>query len=187
MPSRDVTYFCENYAKLCDTFSCLRYGDMSVGLSKQVFCALCAAKLEDSSRINVRGRSSFPVEYEIRKLPIGIIIDECTRICLPCLRKLKKRKSLEENFAAITEEIVRNFRSSVQPQGLMVPIIATPTKGQQPTPRASSTPHRAPTTCASTSTPASTMQPRQLEPGVTVSRLILCWTVLLQQANLKRK
>ena len=81
----------------------------------------------------------------------------------------------------------RDFRSSVQPQGLMVPIIATPTKGQQPTPRASSTPHRAPTPCASTSTPASTMQPRQLEPGVTVSRLILCWTVLLQQANLKRK
>ena len=67
----------------------------------EVVCCLCAVKLEDkASRINVQGRSSFPIEAELRKLPLKLAIDDNTRLCFPCLRKLKKKKSLEENFAA---------------------------------------------------------------------------------------
>ena len=72
----------------------------------EVVCVLCTVKLEDkASRINVRGRSSFPIETELRKLSLKLSIDDNTRLCFPCLRKLKKKKSVEENFAAASEEI----------------------------------------------------------------------------------
>ena len=49
----------------------------------EVFCVLCAAKLDvKASRINVRGRSSFPIETELRKLPLKLAIDDNTRLCL---------------------------------------------------------------------------------------------------------
>ena len=65
----------------------------------EVLCVLCAVKLEDkASRINVRGRSTFPIEAELRKLQLNVAIDDSSRVCFPCLRKLKKRKSLEENL-----------------------------------------------------------------------------------------
>ena len=83
---------------------------------QQVFCALSAAQLNQStSRINVLGRSSFPVENEERKLQLNVLIDERTRICISCLRKLKKKKALEENLTAISDEIVRTFRGSNRP------------------------------------------------------------------------
>ena len=88
---------------------------MSHGSSivSQVVCVLCADKLDQpTSRINVCGRSAFPVETEIRKLPISIYISEETRICVPCLRKLKKRKSLEENLEATTKDLVGTYNSS---------------------------------------------------------------------------
>lgn len=35
----------------------------------EVFCVLCAVKLDDkASRINVRGRSSFTIETELKKV-----------------------------------------------------------------------------------------------------------------------
>ena len=49
----------------------------------EVFCVLCAANLDDkASRINVRGRSSFPIETELRKLPLKLAMDDKTRLCL---------------------------------------------------------------------------------------------------------
>jgi len=49
----------------------------------KVFCVLCAAKLDNkASRINVRGRSSFPIETELRKLPLKLAIDDNARLCL---------------------------------------------------------------------------------------------------------
>ena len=57
----------------------------------EVVCVLCAVNLEDKgSRVNVRGRTSFPIENELRKLPMNVAVDENSRICFPCLRKLKK-------------------------------------------------------------------------------------------------
>ena len=72
-----------------------------------VVCALCAVKFEEfASRINERGRCVFPVETEMMKLPVVIAIDDKSRICSPCLRKLTKEKPLEENLAAATKELV---------------------------------------------------------------------------------
>lgn len=52
----------------------------------EVFCVLCAVKLDDkASRINVRGRSSFPIETELRNLPLKLAIDDNTGLCFPCL------------------------------------------------------------------------------------------------------
>lgn len=132
----------------------------------EVFCLLCFAKLDSAqSRINVRGRSSFPVEAEIRKLPLNIIIDDNTRICFPCLRKLKKRKALEENFAAATEELVRSYGNTSKTKEFVPSFVSTPTKAGYP----STT-----TTCTATSsTPRTclpqTTQRKEIEPGVTVS------------------
>ena len=54
----------------------------------EVCCVLCAAKLKEStSRINVRGRSEFPIEEELRKLPIAVPIDDKSRICKLCLKE----------------------------------------------------------------------------------------------------
>ena len=44
--------------------------------------------------INVRGRSEFPIEEELSKLPIAVPIDDKSRICKLCLKKLPKQKSL---------------------------------------------------------------------------------------------
>ena len=147
-------------------------------LLQQVFCALCAVKLEQTtSRVNVLGRSSFPVEAEIRKLPLRFEIDEHTRICLPCVRKLKKRKALEENLAAVSEEIVRTFNSSVRSKEFVPRSVSTPTKERQPTTSNFSTPRTTtpPSFSSSFQTPTTTVQSKQIDPGVTVS-----WFVLLQ-------
>ena len=75
----------------------------------EVLCVLCAVKLEDKvSRINVPGRSTFPIEAELRKLQLNVAIDDSSHVCFPCLRKLKKRKSLEENLASAMEDLVKN-------------------------------------------------------------------------------
>ena len=81
-----------------------------VGKMYEVVCVLCTVKLDGkASRTNVRGHSSFPIETELRKLPLKLAIDDNTRLCFPCLRKLKKKKSAEENFAAAL--IRRSFDS----------------------------------------------------------------------------
>ena len=98
----------------------------------EVFCVLCAVKLDDkASRINVRGRSSFPIETELRKLPLKLAIDDNTRLCFPCLRKLKKKKSLVENFAAASEEITRNYVKDIKPTDFVPLFASTPTKSAQ--------------------------------------------------------
>ena len=134
----------------------------------EVFCVLCAVKLDDkASRINVRGRSSFPIEVELRKLPLKLAIDDNTRLCFPCLRKLKKKKSLEENFAAISEEIVRS-NGKVTKHTDFVPLsTSTPTKSAQSS-------IVGPTTSTSFA-PRAILQPqptpqhkKDSEPGVTV-------------------
>ena len=151
---------------------------MSHGSSivSQVVCVLCADKLDQpTSRINVCGRSAFPVETEIRKLPISIYISEETRICVPCLRKLKKRKSLEENLEATTKDLVGTYNSSSASFNSVLPnfteflpsYVSTPAK-----PKATAT-------CTSLQTPASQTttvptEPKQVEPGVTVSWFIIC-------------
>ena len=134
----------------------------------EVFCVLCAVKLDDkASRINVRGRSSFPIETELRKLPLKLAIDDNTRLCFPCLRKLKKKKSLEENFAAASEEIVRNYGKDIKPMDFVPSLASTPKKS-------ASISNVGPTTCTS-SAPSTSLQPqptpqhkKDTEPGVTV-------------------
>jgi len=109
----------------------------------EVSCVLCAVKLDDkASRINVRGRSSFPVESELRKLPAKLAIDDNTRLCFPCLRKLKKKKSLEENLAVASEEIMRNYGKEFRPTDFVSSFASTPTKSAQ-------TSVAGPTTCTS--------------------------------------
>lgn len=142
---------------------------------QQVFCALCAAQLNQStSRINVLGRSLFPVENEVRKLQLNVLIDEHTRICISCLRKLKKKKALEENLTAISDEIVRTFRGSYRPIDFVPSSVtcSTPTKAGQPTtgtcldlptPRTLWSPFETPTTSMQS------LQSKQIEPGVWVS------------------
>ena len=135
----------------------------------EVSCLLCAVKLDDkASRINVRGRSSFPIETELRKLPLKLAIDDNTRLCFPCLRKLKKKKSLEENFAAASEEIMRNYGKDLTPTDFVPSFASTPTKSAQ-------TSIVGPTTCTSLA-PHTFLQPqptpqhkKDTEPGVTVS------------------
>lgn len=93
------------------------------------FRVLCALKLDDkASRINVRGRSSFPIETELRKLPLKFAIDDNTRLCFPCLRKLKKKKSFEENFAAASEDIVRHYEIDMKPADFVPSFASTPLK-----------------------------------------------------------
>ena len=134
----------------------------------EVVCVLCAVKLEDkASRINVRGCSSFPIETELRKLPLKLAIDDNTRLCFPCLRKLKKKKSLEENFAAVSEEIVRNYGKDLKAMDFVPSFASTPKKSAP-------IPIVGPTTCTS-SAPRTLFQPQptpqqkqDTEPGVTV-------------------
>ena len=79
-----------------------------------VQCFLCSDDLcSSTSRINVRGRSSFPIEEEIKKLPISARIDDNTRICPACLRKLRKKKSLEENLQEAIRDLVKNHNPVV--------------------------------------------------------------------------
>lgn len=137
-------------------------------LVTRVVCVLCTVKLDEpNSRINVCGRSSFPVEIEIRKLPINVPIDEETRICVPCLPKLKKRKSLEENLESATEELVRTYSKScaVKPDDFSPSCASTPAKAKQPTTCTSSMQR----TCFPPQTTTAPKEPRQIEPGVTVS------------------
>lgn len=57
-------------------------------------CILFTAKLKESmSRINVPGCSEFPIEEELSKLPIAVLIDNKSHICKLCLKKLCKQKS----------------------------------------------------------------------------------------------
>ena len=49
---------------------------------------LCAVKLDDkASAVNLRGRTSFPIELELTKLPLKLAINDSTRMCFPCHRK----------------------------------------------------------------------------------------------------
>jgi len=52
-------------------------------------------------------------------------------LCFPCLRKLKKKKSLEEYFAAASEEIMRNYSKDIKPTDFVPSFTSTPTKSAQ--------------------------------------------------------
>ena len=52
-------------------------------------------------------------------------------LCFPCLLKLKKKKSLEENFAAASEEILRNYGKDIKPTDFVPSFTNTPTKSTQ--------------------------------------------------------
>ena len=150
----------------------------------EVFCVLCAAKLDDkASRINVRGRSSFPIETELRKLPLKLAIDDNTRLCFPCLRKLKKKKSLEENFAAASEEIMRNYGKAIKPTDFVPSFTSTPTKSAE-------TSVVGPTTCTSSAPRTTFSQPqptpqhrKDTEPGVTVGCSFFCYFLIIPLKN----
>ena len=60
------------------------------------------------------GHTSFPIKDELRKLPMNVVIDDSSRICFPCLPKLKKRKSLEEKFVATTEVFILNYGKAIR-------------------------------------------------------------------------
>jgi len=98
----------------------------------EVFSVLCATKLDNkASRINVRDHSSFPIETELRKLPLQLAINDNTHLCFPCLRKLKKKTSLEENFATASKEIMRNYGKDIKPMDFVPSFTSTPRKSAQ--------------------------------------------------------
>ena len=140
----------------------------------EVVCVLCAVKLEDKgSRVNVRGRTSFPIENELRKLPMNVAVDENSRICFPCLGKLKKRKSLEEQFAATTEELVQNHGNVIRRKEFEPSFASTPTKSKQLSNNpATSTPRAG-------LSPPSTLQHKNAELGVTVGFFLYLQYILL--------
>ena len=142
-----------------------------------MFCALCTTQLDQStSRINVLGHSLFPVETEVRKLQLKILIDERTRICISCLRRLKKKKALEENLTAISDEIVRTFRGSNRPIDCVPSSVSTPTKAGQPTTCPSlniPTPHTLWSSFQTLTTTMQSLQSKQIEPGVCLSFFLL--------------
>ena len=72
-------------------------------------------------------------------------------LCFPCLRKLKKKKSLAENFAVASEEIMRNYGKDIKPTDFVPSFTSTPTKSAQ-------TSVVGPTTCTS-SAPRTFFQP----------------------------
>jgi len=72
-------------------------------------------------------------------------------LCFPCLLKLKKKKSLEENFATVSEEIMRNYGKDIKPTDFVPSFTNTPTKSTQ-------TSVVGPTTCTS-SAPRTFFQP----------------------------
>ena len=93
----------------------------------EVCCVLCAAKLKEStSRINVRGRSEFPIEEELRKLPIAVLIDDKSRICKLCLKKLRKQKSLRDSLQESAEAIVRTFTQASESDSGSLPSTFVP-------------------------------------------------------------
>ena len=57
-------------------------------------------------------RSSFPIEEEINKLPINIRIDDNGRICPGCIRKLRRKKAIEENLQEAIRDLVKNYSPS---------------------------------------------------------------------------
>ena len=69
----------------------------------EVCCVLCAAKLEES------GRSEYTIEEELNKLSIAVLIDDKSRICKLCFKRLRKRKSFREGWQGSTEKIVHTF------------------------------------------------------------------------------
>jgi hypothetical protein len=139
----------------------------------EVLCFLCLTNLSSSkSRINVRGRSSFPIEQEIRKLPISPRIDDNTRICPGCLRKLRRKKTIEENLQEAMRDLVKNYNPD--PIGSSLPDDQCATKDNcvpdhtDFTPLFKSTPTKK--SDARSNGSAGTCQTRQTEPGVTVSK-----------------
>ena len=139
----------------------------------EVLCFLCLTNLSSSkSRINVRGRSSFPIEQEIRKLPISPRIDGNTRICPGCLRKLRRKKTIEENLQEAIRDLVKNYNPD--PIGSSLPDDQCATKDNcvpdhtDFTPLFKSTPTKK--SVARSNGSAGTCQTRQTEPGVTVSK-----------------
>ena len=99
----------------------------------EVCCVLCAAKLKEStSRINVRGGSEFPIEEQLRKLLIAVPIDDKSRICKLCLKKLRKQKCLRDGLQESTEAIVHTFRQASEsgslPSGFVPLHTCTPKK-----------------------------------------------------------
>ena len=40
-----------------------------------------------ASGVNLRGRTSLPIELELTKLPLKLAINDSTRMCFPCHRK----------------------------------------------------------------------------------------------------
>ncbi len=146
-----------------------------------VQCFLCSDDLcSSTSRINVRGRSSFPIEEEIKKLPISARIDDNTRICPACLRKLRKKKSLEENLQEAIRDLVKNHN----------PVVSTSVGSSLPrdyfgpndqsvksidtefVPLFVCTPKKSVLGRSNCSGNGTSCQPKQTEPGVTVGTFI---------------
>jgi hypothetical protein len=177
MPSGDVKSFSNNYFGI--NFIKQNGGKIEeppvriIIHMDEVLCFLCLTNLSSSkSRINVRGRSSFPIEQEIRKLPIRPRIDDNTRICPGCLRKLLRKKTIEENLQEAIRDLVKNYNPDSISSSL--PDDQCATKGNcvpdhtDFTPLFKSTPTKK--SDARSNGSAGTCQTRQTEPGVTVSK-----------------
>ena len=68
------------------------------------------------------------------QLIINVAIDDSSRVFFPCLRKLKKKNTLEENLAAATEEAVKNhadFGNNSKPREFVPSFASTPTQAVQ--------------------------------------------------------
>ena len=78
----------------------------------------CKTTVDDESpRVNVQVYSLFPIEAieaELRKLLLNLQIDDGTPARFPCLRKMNKRKSLEESLGVTTKQIVRTYGSAIR-------------------------------------------------------------------------
>ena len=138
-------------------------------MDEVIICFLCLSNLTSSkSRINVRGRSAFAIEEEINKLPISTPIDDSARICPTCLRKLRRKKTIEENLQEAVRDLVKNHSQ-------VVPVLAPLSlRDDNCISKLQLKPNDlVPFNPLLTSSPVKKREKKQNEPGVTVSKFAL--------------
>ena len=134
-------------------------------MDEVIICFLCLSNLTSSkSRINVRGRSAFAIEEEINKLPISTSIDDSARICPTCLRKLRRKKTIEENLQEAVRDLVKNHSQ-------VVPVLAPLSLHDDNCTSKLKPNDLVPFNPLLTSNPVKKCEKKQNEPGVTVSKL----------------
>ena len=136
-------------------------------MDEVIICFLFLSNLTSSkSRINVRGRSAFAIEEEINKLPISTSIDDSTRICPTCLRKLRRKKTIEENLQEAVRDLVKNHSQ-------VVPVLAPLSLRDDNCISKLKPNDLVPFNPLLTSSPVKKREKIHNEPGVTVSKFAL--------------